>query len=196
MIDGTAASSSTAVPTGRRSQDGCEFRQIERDAERDRHREEQCQDRGDDRAVDRHGRAEHLLDRIPVGGDQEARAELPERRETAQEQHHDDGAEQDEDEGAGKAGEEFEDGVADLEPASRGGMAVEAMACCKRLILVRSVAPHAGPVARHAYARLAYMRGLPSGPFTSARQALRTAAFTGSGSGMYSRPLAMLSPFL
>ena len=72
-IDGIAASSSIAMPSGRRSHAGDEFGQEERDAEADRHRDDERNDRGRDRAVDRHERAEMLAGRIPVGGPQKAR---------------------------------------------------------------------------------------------------------------------------
>ena len=58
-----------------------------------------------------------------------------------------------------------------------------AMACCKCVIL-------------NFVPTFAYMTGFPSGVLISVCQELRTAAFTGSGSGMYSRPEATLSPLL
>ena len=73
------------------------------------------------RAVNRHRGAKHLLDRIPRGRDQEQRAELAEGGEPAEKQHHDDGAEQNQDEGAGEAGEAGEYGVTDMHGASWSG---------------------------------------------------------------------------
>ena len=104
-----------------------EFGEVERDAEGHRHGEDQRQDGGDDGAVDRHRGAEHFLDGVPGGGNQEQRAELAECGEPAQEQHDDDGAEQNQDECAGEACDAGEDGVTDMHgtprrgPAGRGG---------------------------------------------------------------------------
>ena len=135
--------------------------------------------------IDRHGGTEHLLDRVPCGGDQEYCAEPTERTETTQEQQDDDGAKQDQNERTGKTGGGGEHSVADLELTLRDSV------CGRSDGLLQVVDP--GPLGSR-YATLAYMTGLPSGPLISACQALRTAAFTGAGSGMYSRLLAMLSP--
>ena len=66
MIDGIAASSSTAVPSGRFSHAGRHLGQEQRDAEAHRHADHQRDREVTQRAVDRRQRAELVGDRIPA----------------------------------------------------------------------------------------------------------------------------------
>ena len=120
MIEGTPASSSTAVPIGAPQAGGGEFGQEEGDAEGERYGENDCEHRGDERAVNGHARTEDLLHRIPVGVGEEADAEGAEGRQSADEQQHDDTAEQKQDEATGAADEGRENCVLQARAESEG----------------------------------------------------------------------------
>ncbi len=75
---------------------------------------DQGQNRGHDGAEDRHGGAIDVLHRVPVVRDQEAEPEGPECREPAEEQHHDDGAQQEEHEQAGSPCRQGENSIAEV----------------------------------------------------------------------------------
>src|SRR4029077_15486703 len=74
-----------------------QFGEKQRDEEAERNRNEHGNERGHNRSVNRRGRAEILGDGVPALGNQEAKAELPQRRRCTVQQRSDDAAENDED---------------------------------------------------------------------------------------------------
>jgi len=74
---------------------------------------------------------------------------------------------------------------------------LETVAALKKAAeLSQSPAPDSHPCGGRPGRVAHYITGLPSGPFTSAFQAARTASCTDFGSGMYSSSSASLSPLL
>ena len=155
--------------------------QEEGDAEGQRHGQDQRQNRRDERAIDRHRRAEHVANRVPVEPTRGTRA--PNRR---------------------NAGSPPRNSATMIAPSStstkmpdarvtnansaspkldfrlRGLSAAINAACCKSRLLAWMAGTRAGRLTRPQ------RMGLPSGPFRSECQRSRTEFFTASGSGMYS----------
>ena len=77
MMLGMPASSSIAMPIGRRSHMRAQLGEEHRDQQADRHRDQHRDQRRDQRAVDRRERAELLGDRIPALLPEESRTRTP-----------------------------------------------------------------------------------------------------------------------
>ncbi len=74
--------------------------EVERDAEADRHRDQQRDGRSDERAVDRHERAELVIDRVPFRRDEELESERRKRLAAAPQRGQRDRGERDQHEDA------------------------------------------------------------------------------------------------
>ena len=126
MIEGMPASSSMAMPIGRRSPLRAELGQEDRNPEPDRDRDQHGDERGDQRAVDRAERTEHR--RIgrgrPAQRGEEGKAVFAHRRPGADDQRQDDAAEDQQHRNRGEPRDPVEGDVAELEGAQRLGAIV------------------------------------------------------------------------
>ena len=75
--------------------------------------DEQCDDGRDQRAIDRHKRPIIFLHRVPIGFKDEAKTEMPERRQATDEERDDNRAQQHQHKQSGRTGEHRKYAIAD-----------------------------------------------------------------------------------